>query len=347
MITDLSMAPLRGVTVAAFRDVFADLFGGLDRALAPFVPTVAGDRVKPALLKDVAMVSHGAMRVVPQVIGKDPAQLAAMVGALRDLGHTEVNLNVGCPWKFVAKKGRGAGLLADADALRRMLDAGCGALPAGFSVKVRLGLKDTGLLARRIELLNQYPLAEVVVHPRTAEQMYGGEVHLDAFEAIYREFHAPVTYNGDLYTVEDFRCVRTRFPGVTRWMLGRGLVADPFLPAAIRAADGGQPAQAVARPPTVEALRAFHDALFARCRSELFGPASILGRMKELWGYLHERCEGGGELLRRIQRCHRVEEYERWVEDWFARVGRLVPIRPRIAPAVCPDGTAYGTALDG
>lgn len=329
MITDLSMAPLRGVTVATFREVFVRHFGGVDRALAPFVPTVAGERIKPALLKDVAMRAHGTMRVVPQVIGKDPGQLAAMVRALRDLGHSEVNLNVGCPWKFVAKKGRGSGLLADAESLRRMLEAGCAAIPGGFSVKVRLGLSDTALLEQRVDLLNDFPLREIIIHPRTAAQMYEGTVHLEAFAAVYRRFRAPVTYNGDLYTVADYAALRARFPDIGRWMLGRGLVADPFLPSRLRAFE--EDGAVVPVPATPQALRAFHAELYERCRAELFGPASILGRMKELWGYLHERCEGGADLLRSIQRCHRTEDYERLVDGWFDRVGRLAPVRPRIA----------------
>jgi len=158
--------------------------------------------------------------------------------------------------------------------------------------------------------------------------MYEGEVHLDAFAAVYGLLRAPVTYNGDLYTVADFAALRRRFPNISRWMLGRGVVADPFLPAAIRTWES---TGVVADSATVEALKAFHDELYARCREELFGPASILGRMKELWGYLHESCEGGTELLRRIQRCHRTEDFERIVAGWFAETGRLAPVRPRIA----------------
>jgi tRNA-dihydrouridine synthase len=158
--------------------------------------------------------------------------------------------------------------------------------------------------------------------------MYEGEVHLGAFAAVYRLCRAPVTYNGDIFTVSDFLELRARLPEITRWMLGRGLVSDPFLPIAIREADAGRTG---GDPATAAALMAFHDDLYARCRSELFGPASILGRMKELWGYLHERCENGHLLLRYIQRCHKTGDYERIVDDWFVSVGRLVPICPRIA----------------
>lgn len=166
-----------------------------------------------------------------------------MLAALRNMGYSETNLNLGCPWKFVIKKGRGCGLMREADTLRRMLEAGCAAMPGGFSVKVRLGIRGTDLLAERLDLLNEFPLSEIIIHPRTAQQMYEGEVDLDAFAAVYGLCHAPVTYNGDIFSVSDFCALRRRFPDVSRWMIGRGLVADPFLPQEIRAAVAWQSAE--------------------------------------------------------------------------------------------------------
>ena len=49
----LTLAPLRGVTVAVFRRRLARHFGGFDAALAPFIPTVAGERIRPGMLRDV------------------------------------------------------------------------------------------------------------------------------------------------------------------------------------------------------------------------------------------------------------------------------------------------------
>lgn len=328
------MAPLRGVTVAPYREAFVRHFGGFDRAVAPFLPTVAGERLRPALFKDVRLTRQEGMDVVPQVIGKDPEALRSTLCALRDLGHSAVDLNAGCPWKFVVRKGRGAGLLADPDRLRRMLDVGCDVLPAGFSVKVRLGLGTPDLLAERVALLNEYPLQEVVIHPRTAAQMYEGRVLLEHFEALYRTLRAPVVYNGDLFTVRDVAQLQRRFPSVRRWMLGRGAVADPFLPAALRARAAGGRAPAA----SVDTLMAFHATLFGHYRSTLCGPAPVLGRMKELWGMLQERCEQGEALLRRVQRCNRLDEYSRAVNDWREQVGHLVPLRDRI------DADAESTA---
>ena len=307
--TSLFLAPLRGVTVATFRRNFVRFYGGFDAAVAPFVPTVAGDRIRPALLKDVARAAdESPMELIPQIIGKDPAHVAPMAAALRDLGFRRLNLNCGCPWKFVAKKGRGSGLLRDADALRRMLEAGCEAMPGGFSVKVRLGLADATLLPERVDVFNEFPLESVTIHPRTAVQMYEGEVDLDTFEALLPRFRAPVIYNGDIQSMEDFARLRTRFPSVTGWMIGRGAVMDPSLPLAIRG-------ESV--PNERETLRRFHDALYADYRAELFGPSPVLGRMKELWGYLHVRFQNGVDILRRIQRSTSLEEFERHAERAF------------------------------
>ena len=306
------LAPLRGVTVATFRRAFVRFYGGFDAAVAPFIPTVAGERIRPAMLRDVADAAGEApMALVPQLIGKDPAQIAPMARALRSLGHTRLNLNAGCPWKFVAKKGRGSGLLRDPEVLRRMLEAGCEAMPGGFSVKVRLGLDTPTLLAERIDILDEFPLAAVVVHPRTAAQMYDGDVDLDAFAALLPLLRAPVVYNGDIRTADDFLRLRARFPTVAGWMIGRGAVSDPLLPRKIRIAAGETSCGVPAVADEMGTLRAFHDALYAEYRASLFGPAPVLGRMKELWGYLHVRFPDGENALRRIQRSRTLEEFER------------------------------------
>ena len=187
---DLCLAPLRGVTVRAFRNLFATWFEPPDRAVAPFIPTFAGEKVKPVLLQDVDPGFGQKIPVVPQVIGKDPAQLRTLLRSFKSLGYTCADLNAGCPWPFVAKKGRGAGLMRDAAAFGRMLEVGCEEMPDGFSVKVRLGMDKPDLLAQRMSIINAFPLREVAIHARTAKQMYEGMVMLEAFEvASLEELH--------------------------------------------------------------------------------------------------------------------------------------------------------------
>ena len=307
---DLCLAPLRGVTGCAFRTVFCRHFAGLSRAMAPFVPTVRGERVKPAILAELRPERNCALPLIPQVIGKDPVDLAVMIGALRDLGYRRVDLNSGCPWPMVARKGRGAGLLTDADNLCRMLDAGCTAMPEGFSIKVRLGLKTPDLLVQRMEVLNAYPLCEVTIHPRTAQQMYEGHADLQAFAVCQRLCRHPVVYNGDIRTAADGLRLRGRHPEINRWMIGRGLIADPYLAERLRGP---------VAPRDLSRLQAFLDDLLTVVCEESHGEKQVLGRFKELWGYLAPSLCRDGVLLKRIHFCHRLDEYRRTVDGVFDR----------------------------
>jgi tRNA-dihydrouridine synthase B len=306
---DLCLAPLRGVTGRAFRATFARHFGGVDRSVAPFIPTVAGDRIKPALLTELSPDGNTAMRLVPQVIGKDPAQLRTMLAAMRALGYEQVDLNAGCPWPMVVRRGRGCGLMRQADAFARMLEAGCESLPGGFSVKVRLGVDDPELLAARMAVINAHPLREVTIHARTARQMYEGHVDLARFGQCLALCRHPVVYNGDIRSAHDLARLRQAFPQVSRWMIGRGLAADPFLAEILRG-------RTVSRD--ILRLQAFLDDLLAASVVELHGDRQVMGRFKELWGYLGPSLHGGRLLLRRIQLCATVDEYRRSVKDWFS-----------------------------
>ena len=41
-------------------------------------------------------------------------------------------------------------------------------------------------------------------------------------------------YNGDITSVTGFKKMQERFPSIDHWMIGRGLIADPFLPSMIK-----------------------------------------------------------------------------------------------------------------
>lgn len=311
------LAPLRGVTVRTFRNLHALWFTPPDRAVAPFIPTFAGEKIKPLLLKDVDPELGQSVPVVPQVIGKDPAQLRTLLHAFKAMGYRCADLNAGCPYPFIVRKGRGAGLMRDEASFARMLEVGCEELPQGFSVKVRLGIDRSDLLAARMALINGFPLREVTIHARTARQMYTGAVDLQAFSAALEMCRHPVVYNGDLRARTDFLLLKTRFPQITRWMVGRAAAADPFVFARLTSA----------MPPPRDPLRlkGFLDDYFAACEEELYGPVSVLGRMKELWSYLHQSLAGGERIWKGVRVCRALHEYRRVVDAVFASFPGFVP----------------------
>lgn len=296
----LILAPLRGVTQLEFRKCLARHFPGFDEAVSPFISTMAGDRIKPAQLADIAPEANPGIPLVPQIIGKNPAHFRTLLSAIRDLGYARCDLNAGCPWPMIVKRGRGAGLLKNPDALFAMLDAGCEVFPEGLSLKTRLGAERPDELEALMPRLNAYPLASLAIHARTAVQMYSGEVDLDAFARCLAQARMPVIYNGDIRSPEDLRRLSARFPAVAGWMIGRGAIRDPSLPARIKGTASGDLAGAKA-----DFVRDYSDTVRAR----LCGPASFLGRMKEFWSYFKESVPGGEELWRRIRVARTYDEY--------------------------------------
>ncbi len=298
------LAPLRGVTDLHFRQAFCAHHSGLDAAVAPFIATVAGERVKPEILRGIdPSAQPPGLPLIPQVIGKDPAQLRVMLRAMKALGYRDVDLNAGCPWPFVAKKGRGSGLLRNEDALEAMLVVGCEELgPGHFSLKTRLGLDDQSLLIRRLPMICRYPLRELCVHPRTAKQMYEGTVDLEAFARVAEACTLPLVYNGDIRTLDDAQRLRARFPNLARWMIGRGLVANPFLAESLRAGRDTR---------TRERFLAWHTDLLERIAADAPGDHALLGHLKELWSYLAPTFTDGARLWDGLKLTRTRAEFER------------------------------------
>ena len=220
---ELWLAPLRGVTVRTFRAVFGEVISeaGFVGMYAPFIPANAGFRFSKRLFTDILPMAAAqgcdGLKLVPQVIGKDPAALRDWCKAVKDLGYTRADLNAGCPFPMIRRKGRGSGLLRTPDVLDRMLEVGCDEMGAGnFSLKTRLGVDRPDELLGLMPIINRYPLTVLTVHARTARQMYDGDVNRAAFEAVTAAAKVPVMYNGDA-TVNDM-------PSPGGLMVGRSFV---------------------------------------------------------------------------------------------------------------------------
>ena len=278
----LWLAPLRGVTIRTFRSVFGDAIreSGFSGMYAPFIPVNAGFRFSKRLFTDILpMAGRDDLALVPQAIGKDPSALREWCKAVRDLGYTRTDLNAGCPFPMIRRKGRGSGLLRTPDVLDQMLEAGCETMGAGnFSVKTRLGVERSDELLALMSIFNRYPLAVLTVHARTARQMYEGVVDREAFRVVEAMAKVPVMYNGDAPVAMP--------PPGRAVMVGRRFICG-----------------LANRPDARDLLLRYVEA----SRRELCGEAPVLGRMKELLSYW---CQEAGWRSRwsSIKMCRSVEE---------------------------------------
>jgi len=299
----LYLAPLRGVTDAIYRSTYAEYFGGIDLAVAPFVTTHTGRRIKPAHVRELRPEDNRSMPVIPQVLTKNAEDFITLADHLFDMGYGIINLNCGCPFPQVANKGRGSGLLCDPDYLDRLLNTILSRISNRLSIKTRLGRHNTDEIRSVLPIFNRYPLESVTVHPRTGIQMYTGTPDLEAFAWCLNHCNHPVIYNGDITSLSGFQELEQRFEGVAGWMIGRGMLANPFLPGQLK---NHQPVDETQK--TNHFLR-FHDALFERYRDRLSGPGHLLDRMKGLWKYFAQGFRGSETARKKIHKARSVEQY--------------------------------------
>ncbi len=298
----LYMAPLRGFTDAIYRNLFSEHFGGFDLAVAPFIASTGGKRIRPAYVKGLLPENNTGMPVVPQILSKTPKDFIALANCLVDLGYDTVNWNLGCPHPQVTHKLRGAGLLPYTERIRAFLDEVVPAMKGKLSIKTRLGQKSREELYRLGPILNHYPLAEVIIHARTGEQLYEGDVDLDGFGVCLSILRHPVVYNGDILSPASFRALSERFQKVDRWMIGRGSLVNPFLPGIIKYGRqaGNDP---------VHKLKRFHDALYEQYAGKLSGPSHLLNRMKAQWNYFSLSFKDCAKAVKKIRKTRTPDHY--------------------------------------
>lgn len=306
----LYLAPMRGFTDYVYRNVYDRHFKGVDVAVAPFITSVKGHQVKKNHIKDVLPENNPSMAVIPQILSKDAKEFVVLARALFDYGYETINWNLGCPYPMVAKKGRGSGLLCAPDSIKRILDHIVPNIPNRLSLKTRLGRNSATEMESLMPVFNGYDIDELIIHPRTGVQMYEGRPDLNMFEYCLCESRHSVVYNGDITSKESFEKRVERFPGVSRWMIGRGILMDPFLPERLLGGDLPEDSRN-------ERFRRFHDDLFKAYAEKLYGPTHLLDRMKGLWRYFSAGFPNGKKALKKIRKARTVEQYNKALDALF------------------------------
>jgi len=307
----LYLAPLRGFTDYIYRNTFTGHFGGFDGALAPFLPTVTADRFKPSHFKDILPENNPTLPIVPQIIGNQAADFITLAERLYDLGYTSINWNLGCPFPMVAKKNRGSGLLPYPERIDDFLEKTVSSIPNRLSIKTRLGRKTINDIFKLMPIFNRYPLEEIIIHPRTGIQMYDGKTDLDTFERCLAQSVHRVIYNGDITDLKTFQDVFVRFENIDGWMIGRGAVTNPFLPAIIKAGQDDISHK-------VEKFKQFYDELFEQYRQIFCGPGHLLNRMKGFWTYFSKSFQNSRKITKKVHRTQKMHHYMKIVDRFFA-----------------------------
>ena len=226
----LSLGPFQGITDAPFRNVFKRHFGGIDKFYTPFFTGIQKDHAKNLQVEEIDPTCNDVETLTPQILSTDAEEILRFAKQCQQLGYKEINLNMGCPFPRVANKRRGCGLLPYPEMVEAMFERIFeGIDDMKFSVKCRLGYFDPKEIEAIIPIFNRFPLSELIIHPRIGKQLYKGEADVERFKALTPYINAPLVYNGDIFSVESFKRICNTVQPVNQFMLGRGLLANPFL----------------------------------------------------------------------------------------------------------------------
>ncbi|WP_044262808.1 tRNA-dihydrouridine synthase family protein [Saccharicrinis fermentans] len=270
---------------------FAKVVGGVDKYFTPFY---RADRAGNFSLEKY-LLSRPHLNIVPQVLSNRAGELVLFTHLMLERGFDEVNLNLGCPFPMVVKRRLGAGLLPYPKDVDQMLSLFFQKkIPVRLSVKLRLGLHDVNEVTAVLDVLKQYPLAEVIMHPRLGVQRYKGNPDWDAFAQLSKDYH--LVANGDIITARGLEAMQQRFTDVQAWMIGRGLLMNPCM--------------LKVDLDWKDCVNKLHDLFLDYLREFGFSEPQILNQLKCFWEYPSKFREGGSRVFRKMKKVGHFDDYQ-------------------------------------
>ena len=310
----LSLGPFQGITDAPFRNVFKRHFGGIDKYYTPFFTGIhKEEHAKNLQGEEIDPLCNDVETLTPQILSTDAEEILRFAKQCQQLGYQEINLNMGCPFPRVANKKRGSGLLPYPDKVGTMLERVFEEIDIKFSVKCRLGYFDPKEIDAILPIFNKFPISELIIHPRIGKQLYKGEADVEHFKALIPYINAPLVYNGDIVSEESFNRISNAVQPVNQFMLGRGILANPFLAEQIKN-------DKASTHDKTERLHNYVIDLYEDRLHHAGGSPKVLGRMKELWSYLMNSFEEPQVVWRKIKKINALKEYEEAVETIFKEI---------------------------
>lgn len=297
---NIFLAPMEGVLDHSLRDILTRI-PGVDVCVTEFIrvtdqllPESVFRRLAPEL--ECGSRTPTGVPVLLQLLGNDPVAMGENAVRAAEMGAPGIDLNFGCPAKTVNKSRGGAILLKDPEevhditaGVRRAL-----AKDVPLSAKMRLGFHDKSLALENAQALEAAGAMRLTVHARTKVEGYKPPAHWEWIARIREAVSIPVVANGDIWTVDDYHRCRD-ISGCDDVMIGRGLIANPFLAQAIH--DGEEMLDAVSTwERTLGMIRIYHRMVMQRLE-----PRHINGRTKQWLRMMQRHYPQAGALFERVR----------------------------------------------
>jgi tRNA-dihydrouridine synthase B len=215
---------------------------------------------------------------------------------------------------MVTNKGLGSGLLPYPERIKSILEESIPKISCKISVKMRTGLQSSDEIFKIIDILNDFPLNEIILHPRFGKQLYRGTPDEEVFARVHKTLNHPLVYNGDIESMETINRLNPLFGDISTWMIGRGILKNPFLPVLLK--NGCLPEL----EKKAEIFRNFHDEIFFKYSRLLSGTSHLLMRMEKFWSYFCFAFPDPHKTFKGIKKAANIVKYDIAVKENFQRL---------------------------
>lgn len=164
-----------------------------------------------------------------QVFGNDFNILHKSLSIIEEeFKPTSLDINMGCPSKKIINSGAGSSLIKkDPEELYKQFKDLNSTLKTPITVKIRIlnNIKKTLCLVDKLE---KSGIEAIVIHGRTSEMKYSGNVNIDAITQIKSNLSIPIIGNGDIRTFKEAKDMleKTNCDGL---MIGRAAIGNPSI----------------------------------------------------------------------------------------------------------------------
>jgi len=305
----IHFAPLQGYTDAIYRQLHNKYFGGIEKYYTPYLRFEPNKQPKKSVIKDLLPENNIGLNLVVQLLGKDIDLFIEHCKALEQQGYKEINWNLACPFPMVYKSGFGSGLLQNPKEISNILEKVLPKINLPLSIKCRLGFENENEIFDIINELNNFNLLEIIVHTRTAKQMYKGETIPSAFKDVSPKSKNKLIYNGDIKSEEDLDILSEEFmikPETI--MIGRGLLQNPFLAEELNR-------KTITNKKNI--LENFHSELYSAYEEKL-EKSHLLTRMQKHWEYLSHSFVNQHKVHKLIKKASSIKKYDERIFEIFS-----------------------------
>lgn len=305
------LAPFQGITTYTYREVYTKYFDGVDKLFTPFF---TGNQKPNSLVKrayEFNFTRQNNVEVVPQILSKDAAELTRFAQFCKTKGFKEINWNLGCPYPRVTNKKRGSGMLPFPDLINNILEKVMPAVEIDFSIKCRLGYFAEDEILVLTDVFNSFNISELTIHARIGKQLYTGDVRIEALKRVLLQNRIDTVYNGDIFSVSDFKNFQNKLKSIDRFMIGRGLLVDPFLPIKIKTGEAPELSE------QKEIAYKFITDLYISYRKKMNDRPQATSVLKELWSFMAYSFSNPHKVFNTIKKTTSFIEYEEAVAGVF------------------------------